>query len=373
MGKTKRNISTNKSQQSTLQQDESSFAVAPHVSVLLKECVVGLLKIELPENQAKSKNKYKQKDSSVEAVNQGIERQNNAIFVDCTFGAGGHTREILKTNQNAKVIAIDRDGKNESFAVELNKEFGGRITFVNDEFVNIDTILKNLKINKVDGFLYDVGVSSMQIDDGERGFSFQKDGPLDMRMNPNAEAGIKAFDVVNLYDEKTLADIIYKYGDERKSFAISRGIVKRRQEAPIETTLDLASIVCKAMRQTKYSKIHPATRTFQAIRIEVNDELTQLEQSLNKALPLLKSGGRISVVTFHSLEDRIVKSFMNENGGKKLVHVNRHDTDIFSTKDKSKDNQSLTIITKKPIEPTDEEVSANIRARSAKLRIAEKI
>lgn len=299
------------------------------------------------------------------------------VFIDCTFGAGGHTKKLLENG--SKVIAIDRDKNNEKFAVELQKQYGENLIFINNTFSNLKEILEefnfkynieysNKECNKLDGILYDIGVSSMQIDEGERGFSFQKDGKLDMRMGCN---NLSAEDIVNKSSEKELADIIYNYGDERFAKKIAKEIVRNRAVEPITTTLQLANLI-KNCVPFYHDQIHPATRTFQAIRIVVNDELNELQKSLETASTLTPVGCIISIITFHSLEDKIVKNVFKKYSTGEIQHFNRNDPKIL---DKNNNLSSITlkVITRKPIIPTEEEIENNIRSRSAKLRVVERI
>ncbi len=299
------------------------------------------------------------------------------VFIDCTFGAGGHTKKLLENG--SKVIAIDRDKNNEKFAVELQKQYGENLIFINNTFSNLKEILEefnfkyniefnNKECNKLDGILYDIGVSSMQIDEPDRGFSFQKDGRLDMRMGCN---NLSAEDIVNKSSEKELADIIYNYGDERFAKKIAKEIVRNRAVAPITTTLQLANLI-KNCVPFYHDQIHPATRTFQAIRIVVNDELNELQKSLETASTLTPAGCIISIITFHSLEDKIVKNVFKKYSTGEIQHFNRNDPKIL---DENNNLSSITlkVITRKPIIPTEEEIENNIRSRSAKLRVAERI
>ena len=302
-----------------------------------------------------------------------LQPSNGKIFIDCTFGAGGHTKAMLEAG--AKVIAIDRDKNNKKFAVELQKQFGDKLVFINDKFSNLEEILEKYnfkigceKVEKLDGILYDIGVSSMQIDQADRGFSFQQDGKLDMRMGCNT---ISAEDIVNKMPEKELANLIFQYGDERFSRKIAKEIVKQRQTKPIQTTLELANLI-KNCVPFYHDKIHPATRTFQALRIAVNDELGELEKSIKIASTLTPIGCRIGVITFHSLEDKIVKNIFQKYSKGENQHFNRNDPEILNKKN-NLSSITLKVITKKPITPTEEEMQKNIRSRSAKLRVVERI
>jgi 16S rRNA (cytosine1402-N4)-methyltransferase len=290
---------------------------------------------------------------------QFLNVRDGGIYIDATFGAGGYTRAILAA-ANAQVIGIDRDQTAIALGADLVEQANGRLTLSEDRFSNLDTIARDCGFTAVDGVVLDVGVSSMQLDTAERGFSFRLEGPLDMRMEAD---GPSAADVVNAASERDLANIIYILGEERFSRAIARAIVKARGAAPITTTRALADIVASVVR-SKPGDIHPATRTFQALRIFVNDELGELATALVAAENILKPGGRLVVVSFHSLEDRIVKSFLasraETRGG------SRHAPEV------QRAAPSFTVLTKRPLVADDEEVANNPRARSAKLRAGER-
>ncbi len=279
------------------------------------------------------------------------------IYVDATFGAGGYSRAILNT-KDSRVIAIDRDRTAIAGGFDLVDEAQGRLTLVEDRFSNLAHICAAQGFPAVDGVVMDVGVSSMQLDEASRGFSFRSQGPLDMRMGPE---GATAADVIASASEAVLADIIYIFGEERHSRAVARAIVAARREAPITTTRALADLVAGVVR-TKPGDIHPATRTFQALRIFVNQELDELHRALIAAEAVLKPGGRLVVVSFHSLEDRIVKNFFNERA--KGTGGSRHAPQIAQTA------PSFVVLTKRPVVAEHDEVAANPRARSAKLRAA---
>jgi len=281
------------------------------------------------------------------------------IYVDATFGAGGYSRAILAV-AGTQVIGIDRDRSAVTGGFDLVEQSDGRLTLVEDRFSNLADICTAQGIAEVDGVVMDVGVSSMQLDQAERGFSFRLGGPLDMRMGHD---GPTAADVVAKASEADLANIIYIFGEERHSRAVARAIVAARKEAPITTTQALADIVGKVVR-SKPNEIHPATRTFQGLRIFVNAELDELHLALAAAERVLKPGGRLVVVSFHSLEDRIVKDFFNARG--KTGGGSRHLPEMAQAA------PSFHILTKRPVTPTEAEVSANPRARSAKLRAAER-
>lgn len=277
------------------------------------------------------------------------------VYIDGTFGAGGYTRAILKANPDNRVIGFDRDPNAIETAQKTERDFEGRFRFVHDLFGNMAQHV----FEKVDGIVLDIGVSSMQIDQPQRGFSFRFDGPLDMRM---AQTGLSAQDVVNTFKENEIADILFKYGEERASYRIASAIVRARKEQNITTTSQLAEIVHRVMPRPK-DGTDSAMRTFQALRIFVNDELGELERALSASIDLLKPNGRLVIVSFHSLEDRIVKNFMMRHGGR-IPNENRHAP--------QKETQPILfkIITKKPILPDDDELVRNPRSHSAKLRVA---
>ena len=281
------------------------------------------------------------------------------IYVDATFGAGGYSRAILETG-GTRVIGIDRDRSAVTAGFDLVDRSDGRLTLVEDRFSNLAEICAAQDVDAVDGVVMDVGVSSMQLDEAERGFSFRLGGPLDMRMGHD---GPTAADVIAKASEADLANIIYIFGEERHSRSLARAIVAARREAPITTTRALADIVAKVVR-SKPGEIHPATRTFQALRILVNEELDELYLALSAAERMLKPGGRLVVVSFHSLEDRIVKNFLVERA--KAGGGSRHLPVIAQAA------PSFHILTKRPVTPHEDEVAANPRARSAKLRAAER-
>jgi len=285
--------------------------------------------------------------------------RDGGIYVDATFGAGGYSRAILDT-AGTRVIGIDRDRSAVLAGFDLVDRSAGRLTLVEDRFSNLAEICAAQGLDAVDGVVMDVGVSSMQLDEADRGFSFRLGGPLDMRMGHD---GPTAADVVAAASEADLANIIYIFGEERHSRAVARAIVAARKEAPIMTTRALADIVAKVV-WSKPGEIHPATRTFQALRIFVNEELDELHLALSAAERVLKPGGRLAVVSFHSLEDRIVKNFMVERS--KAGGGSRHLPEV------SQVVPSFTVLTRRPVTPGDAEISANPRARSAKLRAAER-
>jgi 16S rRNA (cytosine1402-N4)-methyltransferase len=292
-----------------------------------------------------------------------LKLRNGGIYVDATFGAGGYSRAILDV-AGTNVIGIDRDRSAISAGFDLVDRSDGRLTLVEDRFSNLAEVCAAQGIQGgiqgVDGIVMDVGVSSMQLDRADRGFSFRLDGPLDMRMGHD---GPTAADVIAKASEADLANIIYIFGEERHSRKVARAIVAARQEAPITTTRALADIVSKVVR-SKPGDIHPSTRTFQGLRIFVNEELDELHLALAAAERLLKPGGRLVVVSFHSLEDRIVKNFLAERA--KAGGGSRHLPEIAQAA------PSFGLLTKRPVTPGPAEIFANPRARSAKLRAAER-
>ena len=295
-----------------------------------------------------------------------IPKNKKINLIDATFGGGGYSRAILKGFNIKNLIAIDRDPISKIFYEELKKDFDN-IELFNQKFSKLDELLKNREhfIEKYDVIIFDLGVSSNQIDNPERGFSFQKDGPLDMKMG---SSNLNAFEVINSFEEKKLADIFYKFGEEKYSRRIAKNIVINRTKKPIENTLELSEIIKKSVpAKHNYKKIHPATKTFQALRIFINDELNELKIALEKSENLLTKNGLLIIVSFQSLEDRIVKDFFNHKSGKRW-RSSRHLPDLGDL-----GPITLKIITKKPLRPKDFEIDNNPRSRSAKLRVAQKI
>jgi 16S rRNA (cytosine1402-N4)-methyltransferase len=285
--------------------------------------------------------------------------RDGGIYVDATFGGGGYSRAILDT-RGSRVIGIDRDRSAIAAGFDLVDRSGGRLTLVEDRFSNLAGICASEGVLSVDGVVMDVGVSSMQLDEAGRGFSFRLDGPLDMRMG---HEGPTAADVVERASETDLANIIYIFGEERRSRAVARAIVAARAQASVNTTRALADIVAKVVR-SRPGDIHPATRTFQALRIFVNQELDELHLALAAAERVLKPGGRLVVVTFHSLEDRMIKNFLSERG--KAGGGSRHQPQV------TQPLASFVILTRRPVTADDDEIAVNPRARSAKLRAGER-
>ena len=295
-------------------------------------------------------------------VKEGLNIKKNGIYVDGTFGRGGHSQMILsQLGSKGRLIGIDRDPE-ASESLNTVFETDKRFKFIKNEMANIKEItVDNYKSDKIDGLLLDLGVSSPQLDNAQRGFSFQKEGPLDMRMD--SDNGISAAKWLEKVSENKLRHILFKYGEERFSSRIARAIIRHRREKPIETTKELADIVKRAYPKT-HQKKHPATKTFQAIRIYLNDEIKELENGLIAAERVLKPEGRLAVVSFHSIEDRIVKNFFLKC--LQNIPYSRYLPEL------PKKKPSLEILTKKPILPSSKEVSFNKRSRSAKLRIAKR-
>ncbi len=279
-----------------------------------------------------------------------FESMENAVIVDGTLGAGGHAKAILeKLGESAKLIGFDKDPLALEEARMNLMQFGGRVTMINDDFKNIAQRLEELKVGPVSGALVDLGVSSMQLDEPGRGFSFMNDGPLDMRMNPNSP--LSAESIVNDYSKADLLQILWRLGEERFARKIVDAILVERKKKRIQTTLELAELIKRSVPGFyRHGRIHPATKTFQALRIAVNEELSALEEFLSHSLNFLSNGGRLVIISFHSLEDRIVKQTFNRFKSEKLGKV----------------------VTKKPVQASEDEVRRNPRSRSAKLRIFEK-
>ena len=287
----------------------------------------------------------------------------DGIYVDGTMGGGGHSLEIAKRLTTGRLICIDQDPNAHEAAGKRLAEYKDRITFVRDNFGNIANILDSLGIEKIDGMLLDIGVSSHQLDEAERGFSYQQDAPLDMRMNPDRP--FSAYDVVNGYDEDELDRVIFTYGEERWARRIAQFIVKEREAKPIETTGELVDIIKKAVpKGARKDGPHPAKRTFQAIRIEVNGELEVLQRAIDDVAARLAVGGRLCIITFHSLEDRIVKEAFRKQENP-CICPPQFPVCVCGKKPLGR------VITRKPILPSKEELEENPRSRSAKLRVLE--
>ena len=306
-----------------------------HVSVLLQECI------------------------------DGLDIKPDGIYVDGTLGGAGHSSQIAKRLTTGRLIGIDRDPVALAAAGKRLEPYADRVTLVHSNFCEMAQVLQDLGIPAVDGILMDLGVSSPQLDDGERGFSYMTDAPLDMRMNSGAS--LSAYDVVNTWSQEELKRILYTYGEERYAPQIAAAICRRREERPINTTLELVDIIRSAMPPAALrEKQHPAKRSFQAIRIAVNDELGSVEKAMEVSVPLLKSGGRLAVITFHSLEDRIVKTAMAD-AAKGCTCPPQFPVCVCGKKPKVK------LISRKPIVASPEELEVNPRSRSAKLRVCEKL
>lgn len=277
-----------------------------------------------------------------------IDGEKDSVMIDCTTGEGGHTQLFLDRYTSLKVIGLDRDKDIQKKAIERFKSYGDRFTPVNTWF---NDYLENAESESADAILFDLGISIFHYEESERGFSFRKDERLDMRLD--SSQSLSAETVVNEYPEEELANLIYKYGEERYSRRIARVICEKRREKRIESSSVLAGIIAQSVpREYRYGRIHPATRTFQALRIEVNRELDRISPALESALRVVKKGGRVAVITFHSLEDRLVKWYFKERFEK---------------------YGDIKILTKKPVIPTDKECEENAPSRSAKLRVVEKV
>lgn len=306
-----------------------------HVSVLLEECL------------------------------EALDIKNDGIYVDGTLGGAGHSSQIVQRLTTGRLIGIDRDEIALEAASKRLQPWNDRVTLVHSNFSEIASVLRDLNIPGVDGILLDLGVSSPQLDDGQRGFSYMADAPLDMRMN--RRDALSAYDVVNTWPQEELKRILFDYGEERYAPKIASAICRRREEKPIETTLELVDIIRSAMPSAALrEKQHPAKRSFQAIRIAVNDELGSVEKVMRDAIDCLNPGGRLAVITFHSLEDRIVKSAMNA-ASKGCTCPPNFPVCVCGKKPR------VSLVSRKPITSTQEELEENPRARSAKLRVCEKI
>ena len=303
----------------------------------------------------------------VDEVLDFLKPKKNGIYLDATFGQGGYSKKILG-NTSCKVIAIDRDKDSIFFAEKVKMLHNKNFFFKNEKFSNINNVLDFFNKKNIDGITFDLGLSNTQIEKSHRGFSFKKNGPLDMRMGMNSNKEMNAELIINNFSEEDLKNIFFKYGEEKNSYKIAKEIVISRKKKKIETTQELSEIIKKVSHFTKNKKIDPATKVFQALRIYVNNELIELEKALEKSLMYLNKKSRIIVVSFHSLEDKIVKKFFRENSG---YFINNYKHLPF--KNKEIKEPQLKILTKKTIKPSPFEIKKNPRARSAKLRAAEKI
>jgi len=297
---------------------------------------------------------------------EGLDIKPNGIYLDGTLGRAGHSRRIAqRLTDGGRLICVDRDQAALDAARERLAQWMDRVTLVHSNFAEIDAILNELGLDKIDGMLFDLGVSSPQLDDSSRGFSYMADAPLDMRMDRSE--GLTAADVVNTWSQDELRRILTQYGEERYAGLIAAAIVRRRADKPIETTLELVDIIKSAMPgKALKEKQHPAKRSFQAIRIAVNDELTAVDKMIRAAVPRLNRGGRLAVITFHSLEDRIVKTGMAEFAKGCTCPPDFPVCVCGKTPD-------IRLVTRKPILPSEQELEENPRSRSAKLRVAEKL
>lgn len=295
---------------------------------------------------------------------EGLNIKDDGTYVDCTLGYAGHSSEILKRLKRGFLFAFDQDKEAINYSEKKLSEISLNFKIIHSNFENLKEKLQEENITKVDGILFDLGLSSPQIDDASRGFSFMSDAKLDMRMNKEAKKD--AYFVVNNYSKEELTDIFYKYGEEKLSSAIAKKIVDERKNKTIETTTELVEIIKSSVGANYFYKNHPEREIFQAIRIEVNDELKVLEKVLPDAISLLKEGGRISVITFHSLEDRIVKRIFKENSEVDPIFKGMPDIpDEYKP--------IIKLVNKKPILPSEEELKTNSRSKSAKLRVIERI
>ncbi len=289
----------------------------------------------------------------------------DGVYIDGTVGGGGHSEQIARRLTSGRLIGLDQDETALRAARDRLAPWAGRVTLLHRNFRELGAALAELGVDTVDGMVFDLGVSSPQLDDGARGFSYLTDAPLDMRMD--ASARLTAWEAVNRWSEERLRRVLYDYGEERYAPRIAAAVARRREKAPIDTTLELVDVVKRAMPpQALREKQHPAKRTFQALRIAVNDELSALETLMGEVVELLRPGGRLAVITFHSLEDRIVKSAMQE-AARGCVCPPDFPVCVCGRRPK------LKILTKKPVLPSEEEMEQNPRARSAKLRAAERI
>ena len=300
-------------------------------------------------------------DECIEALNI----RPDGVYLDGTLGRAGHSREIAKRLTTGRLICVDRDDAALEAAKDRLADWMDRVTLVHSNFDKVSDILRDLRLPGIDGMLFDLGVSSPQLDDGSRGFSYMADAPLDMRMDRSE--GLTAYEVVNAWSQEELRRILFQYGEERYAPQIAGAILRHREDKPIETTLELVDIIKGAMpAKALKEKQHPAKRSFQAIRIAVNDELASVERMIRGAVPRLNKGGRLAVITFHSLEDRIVKTGMAEFAKGCTCPPDFPVCVCGKTPD-------VKLVSRKPILPSDREIEENPRARSAKLRVCEKL
>ncbi len=295
---------------------------------------------------------------------QALNLKDDGIYVDATLGYAGHSSEILKRVRRGCLFAFDQDSDAINYSRDKLSKIGDNFTIIYSNFVNMKEELKKRNVDKVDGILFDLGVSSVQLDEVDRGFSYHNDAKLDMRMDKNKE--LSAYEVVNNYDEERLVEIFFKYGEEKYSRSIARAIVKYRENKKIDTTLELVDIIKSAIPMKAKKDKHPARKVFQAIRIEVNHELDILEESINNALDLLNIGGRVVVITFHSLEDRIVKNIFKER-----TSIDEKVKGLPNIPEEYLNNYKL--VNHKAVVPSRDELENNNRSRSAKMRVIERI
>lgn len=316
----------------------------------------------MPENAPENIHTTVLKTETVDLLNI----RDKGIYVDATLGLGGHAEEILRRRRDTKIVAFDQDEAALKYAKERLAAYGKRITWVSSNFSELRGVLDELGIELVDGIVADLGISSLQLDSEDRGFSFRFDAPLDMRMDRTSDSPTAA-ELLEELSEEQIANIIYEFGEERFSRRIARRIVENRERGtPVKTTKQLAELVARSVRRSPKDRIHPATRTFQALRIAVNRELEILEQFLIDGIDILKTEGRFAVITFHSLEDRIVKRTFQRLAGKCFCPP-RMPKCICGAK------KIIEIVTRKPITPGDDEITQNPRSRSAKLRVVRRI
>jgi len=294
----------------------------------------------------------------------GLNLKEDGTYVDCTLGYAGHSSEILKRVKRGRLFAFDQDSKAIEFSSKKLKDIGDNFEIINSNFVHIKEELNKRNVEKVDGILFDLGVSSPQLDESDRGFSYHNDARLDMRMNQNQE--LSAYEVVNTYSETDLANIFFKYGEEKYSRSIAKNIVRSRDIKPIETTLELVEVIKASVPEKAKRDKHPARKVFQAIRIEVNNELGILDKTMRDSLSMLKIGGRVAVITFHSLEDRIIKNIFKE-----VTEIDPKVKGLPNIPDSYLPD--FRLVNSKAIIPSCEELDNNNRSRSSKLRIIERI